>query len=42
MDISLKLPRWMVDKIVWILERCSYTGAGEIIRRIVEQMEDNK
>lgn len=42
MDILLTLPRWMVDKIVWILERCSYSGAGEIIQKIVEQMEDNK
>lgn len=40
--VTLKLPRWMVDKMVWLLERCSYTGAGEIVRKIVDQMEDNK
>lgn len=40
MDVLLKLPRWMVDKIVWILERSHYTGAGEIVRKIKKEMED--
>lgn len=42
MDVLLRLPRWMVEKIVWLLERCHYTGSSEIIRKITEQMEDNE
>lgn len=37
MDISLTLPRWMVEKIVWFLERHPYTGAGEIIEAIKKE-----
>lgn len=40
MDILLTLPRWMVERIVAILREHPYTGAGEIIRKIKEQMED--
>ncbi len=41
MDIPLVLPMWMVERIVAILREHPYTGAGEIVRKIAEQMEDN-
>lgn len=41
MDIHLVLPGWMVEWIVAILREHPYTGSGEIVRKIKEQMEDN-
>ena len=35
--VTLKLPRWMVEKIVAILRDHPYTGAGEIIEAIEKE-----
>lgn len=37
MDISLKLPLWMVERIVQILSQHPYTGAEEIIQTIKKE-----
>lgn len=39
MDILLKLPFWMVERIVQILSKHPYTGAQDIIEAIKEQTE---
>ena len=36
MPITLTLPLWMVEKIVWLLDGSNYTGAQEIIEAIKE------
>ena len=37
MDILLTLPRWMVERIVWILDRA---GAEEIAEKIKRQVTE--
>lgn len=42
MDISLKLPLWMVERIVQILSDHPYTGAAEIVQAIKEQASEKE
>lgn len=37
--MTLTLPNWMVDRIVYILENHPYTGANEIVSEIKDQVE---
>lgn len=37
--LTITLPDWMVHRIVDILNKSGYTGAGEIIQTIKEQAE---
>lgn len=39
MDILLTMPRWMVERIVAILDNDPYTGAKEITETIRKQVE---
>lgn len=38
---TLKLPLWMIERIVQILSEHPYTGAGDIIQRIMEQTKED-
>lgn len=37
--MTLKLPNWMVERIVDILENHPYTGVHEIVSEIKDQVE---
>lgn len=39
MDVLLKLPMWMVERIVWILERAGEEEIAEKIKRQVTEYD---